>query len=75
MMRIEAVLLGAWSEMGLVKTKRAAVDTTPQSRTIAYPTNADLLHWITEKIVRRIDRVRKKVTLQKPFRSLQILLM
>jgi IS5 family transposase len=69
MKRIEAVLLGAWSEMGLVKTRRVAVDTTPQPKNIAYPTDADLLHRIKEKIVRQIQRVRKEVTLRKPFRT------
>lgn len=69
MKRIEAVLLHAWSEMGLVKTRRVAVDTTPQPKNIAYPTDADLLHRIKEKIVRQIERVRKEVTLRKPFRT------
>jgi IS5 family transposase len=69
MKRIEAVLLGAWSGMGLVKTRRVAVDTTPQPKNIAYPTDADLLHRIKEKIVRQIERVRREVTLRKPFRS------
>lgn len=69
MKRIEAVLLHAWSEMGLVKTRRVAVDTTPQPKNIAYPTDADLLHRIKEKIVRQIQRVRKEVTLRKPFRT------
>jgi transposase, IS5 family len=69
MKRIEAILLHAWSEMGLVKTRRVAVDTTPQPKNIAYPTDADLLHRIKEKIVRQIERVRKEVTLRKPFRT------
>jgi len=69
MKRIEAVLLRAWSEMGLVKTRRVAVDTTSQPKNIAYPTDADLLHRIKEKIVRQIQRVRKEVTLRKPFRT------
>jgi IS5 family transposase len=69
MKQIEAVLLKAWSEMGLVKTKRVAVDTTAQSKNIAYPTDADLLHRIREKIVRQIKRVREGVTLRKPFRT------
>jgi IS5 family transposase len=69
MKQIEAVLLKAWSEMGLVKTKRVAVDTTAQPKNIAYPTDADLLHRIREKIVRQIKRVREGVTLRKPFRT------
>ena len=62
-------LLHAWSEMGLVKTRRVAVDTTHQPEHIAYPTDADLLHRIKEKIVKQIDRVRKEATLRKPFRT------
>jgi IS5 family transposase len=69
MKRIEAVLLHVWSEMGLVKTLRVAVDTTSQPKNIAYPTDADLLHRIKEKIVRQMQRVRKEVPLRKPFRS------
>lgn len=69
MQRIEAVLLKAWSDMGLVKTRRVAVDTTAQPKNIVYPTDADLLHRIKEKIVRQIRRVREEVTLRKPFRS------
>lgn len=69
MKQIEAVLLRAWSDMGLVKTRRVAVDTTAQPKNIAYPTDADLLHRIREKIVRQIKRVREGVTLRKPFRT------
>lgn len=69
MKQIEAVLLKAWSDMGLVKTKRVAVDTTAQPKNIAYPTDADLLHRIREKIVRQVKRVREGVTLRKPFRT------
>ena len=69
MLKIEQVLLQAWSEMGLVKTKRVSVDTTSQPKNIAYPTDADLLHRIKEKIVHQIERVRQEVTLRKPFRS------
>jgi IS5 family transposase len=69
MQQIESLLLKAWSEMGLVKTKRVAVDTTVQSKNIAYPTDADLLHRIREKIVRQIKRVREEVALRKPFRT------
>lgn len=69
MKQIEALLLKAWSEMGLVKTKRVAVDTTAQPKNIAYPTDADLLHRIREKIVKQIKRVREEVTLRKPFRT------
>lgn len=69
MKQIEAVLFRAWSEMGLVKTRRVVVDTTAQPKNIAYPTDADLLHRIREKIVRQIKRVREGVTLRKPFRT------
>ena len=69
MKQIEAVLLKAWSGMGLVKTRRVAVDTTAQPKNIVYPTDADLLHRIREKIVRQIKRVREGVTLRKPFRT------
>ena len=69
MRQIEAVLLKAWSDMGLVKTRRVAVDTTAQPKNIAYPTDADLLHRIREKIVKQIKRVREEVTLRKPFRT------
>ena len=69
MKQIEAVLLKAWSDMGLVKTKRVAVDTTAQPKNIAYPTDADLLFRIREKIVRQVKRVCEEVTLRKPFRT------
>jgi IS5 family transposase len=69
MKQIESLLLKAWSDMGLVKTKRVAVDTTAQPKNIAYPTDADLLHRIREKIVKQIKRVRGEVTLRKPFRT------
>ena len=69
MKQIEALLLKAWSDMGLVKTKRVAVDTTAQPKNIAYPTDADLLHRIREKIVKQLKRVREEVTLRKPFRT------
>ncbi len=69
MKQIEAVLLKTWGEMGLVRTKKVAVDTTAQPKNIAYPTDADLLHRVREKIVRQIQRVRREVTLRKPFRS------
>jgi len=69
MRQIESVLLTAWSAMGLVKTKRVAVDTTAQPKNIAYPTDADLLHRIREKIADTVKRVREGGTLRKPFRS------
>jgi IS5 family transposase len=69
MKQIEAVLLKAWSAMGLVKTKRVAVDTTAQPKNISYPTDADLLHRVREKIVKQVKRVREEVTLRKPFRT------
>jgi len=69
MKQIETVLLKAWSAMGLVKTRRVVIDTTAQPKNIAYPTDADLLHRIREKIVKQIKRVREEVPLRKPFRS------
>ena len=68
MKQIEAVLLRTWGQMGLVRTKKIAADTTAQPKNISYPTDVDLLHRIREKIVQRIRRVREEVTLQKPFR-------
>ena len=68
MKQIEAVLMRTWGQMGLVKTKKIAADTTAQPKNIAYPTDVDLLHRIGEKIVQRIKRVRQEVTLRKPFR-------
>lgn len=69
MKQIEAVLLRTWGQMGLVRTKKIAADTTAQPKNIAYPTDVDLLHRIREKIVQKIKRVREEVALQKPFRS------
>lgn len=71
MKEIEAVLLKAWSGMGLVKTKRVAVDTTAQPKDIAYPTDADLLYRTRKKIIRQIKRVREEATLRKPFRTFE----
>ena len=68
MKQIETVLLRTWGQMGLVRTKKIAADTTAQPKNISYPTDVDLLHRIREKIVQRIRRVREEVTLQKPFR-------
>jgi hypothetical protein len=68
MKQIEAVLMRTWGQMGLVKTKKIAADTTAQPKNIAYPTDGDLLHRIREKIVQKIKRVRQEVTLRKPFR-------
>jgi IS5 family transposase len=68
MKQIETVLLRTWGQMGLVKTKKIAADTTAQPKNIAYPTDVDLLHRIREKIVQKIKRVRQEVTLRKPFR-------
>jgi IS5 family transposase len=68
MKEIEAVLLGTWGQMGLVRTKKVAADTTAQPKNIVYPTEVDLLHRIREKIVQKVKRVRHEVTLQKPFR-------
>jgi len=69
MKQIETLLLKAWSDMGLVKTRRVSVDTTAQPKNIAYPTDADLLHRIREKIVKQIKRVSEEVILRKPFRN------
>jgi IS5 family transposase len=69
MKQIEAFFLKNWSEMGLVRTRRVAVDTTVQPKNIAYPTDADLLHQIREKITGQVKRVRKEVALLKPFRT------
>lgn len=71
MKQIEAVLLRTWGQMGLVKTKKIAADTTAQPKNIAYPTDVDLLHRIREKIVQKVRRVRAEVTLRKPFRPFQ----
>ena len=68
MKQIEAVLLRTWGQMGLVKTKKIAADTTTQPKNIAYPTDVDLMHRIREKIVQKVRRVREEVTLRKPFR-------
>jgi IS5 family transposase len=69
MKQIEEVLLKTWGDMGLVKTRKVIVDTTSQPKDIAYPTDADLLHRVREKMVRAVQRVRKEVTLKSPFRS------
>lgn len=69
MKQIESFFLKTWSAMGLVKAKRVAVDTTAQPKNIAYPTDADLLHRIREKITRQVKRVRREVALLKPFRT------
>lgn len=69
MKQIESFFLKTWSDMGLVKTKRVAVDTTAQPKNIAYPTDADLLQRIREKIAGQVKRVRQEVALLKPFRS------
>ena len=69
MKRIEEVLFAAWGKMGLVKTRQVIVDTTPQPKDIAYPTDADLLYRARKKIVKVVERVRGEVTLRKPFRT------
>jgi IS5 family transposase len=69
MKQIEEVLLKAWGDLGLVKRKKVIIDTTCQPKDIAYPTDADLLHKVREKIVRAVQKVRKEVTLKSPFRS------
>jgi len=69
MRRIEAVFLNHWQELGLIKTRRVCVDTTVQEKNIAYPTDADLLFGIREKIVQQVKKVREAVGFRKPFRS------
>jgi IS5 family transposase len=66
---IEAVLVQAWQSLGLVKTKRLSLDTTAQPKHIAYPTDADLMHRVREKVVQEVKRARREVALRKPFRS------
>lgn len=66
---IEGVLVQAWRSLGLVKTKRVSLDTTAQPKHIAYPTDADLMHRVREKIVREVKRAHREVALGKPFRS------
>jgi IS5 family transposase len=66
---VEGVVTRAWSEVGLVKTKRVLVDTTSQPKNIAYPTDADLLHKVREKIVKKVKEVCKEVAFRRTFRS------
>ena len=67
MKSIEAVLLGVRSEIELGKNRWGEVDT--QRKNLTYPTDADLLHRIREKIVRHIERGHKEVTLRKLYRT------
>jgi len=69
MQHIETALLNHWHSKGLVKTRRVAVDSTAQPKNIAYPTDADLLYRIRERIVKQVKRVRQTIGLKKPFRS------
>jgi len=69
MQQIEAALLKDWQQKGLVKTARLTVDTTAQPKNIAYPTDADLLHRIRERIVKQVKKVRQTIGLTKTFRS------
>ena len=69
MQLIEKALLSHWHSKRLVKTKRVAVDTTAQPKNIAYPTDADLLYRIRERIVKQVKQVRQTIGLKKPFRS------
>jgi IS5 family transposase len=69
MQQIETALLNNWHRKGLVKTKRVSVDTTAQPKNIAYPTDADLLYRIRERIVKQVKQVKEKIGLKKPFRS------
>jgi IS5 family transposase len=66
---VEEVVARSWGEHGLVKTKRGLVDTTSQPKNIAYPTDADLLHKVREKISKKVKEVCKEVAFRKPFRS------
>ena len=45
------------------------VDTTSQPKNIEYPTDADLLHKVREKIVKKVKECVKKVAFRRPFRS------
>jgi IS5 family transposase len=65
----EKALLKHWHCKELVKTKRVAVDTTAQPKNIAYPTDADLLYRIRDRIVKQVKQVRQTIELKKPFRS------
>lgn len=65
---IEKALLNHWHSKGLVKTKRVAVDTTAQPKNIAYPTDADLLYRIRERIVKQVKQIRQTIGLKKSFR-------
>lgn len=69
MARIERIMLECWAKMGLVKTKRMAVDTTAQPKHIAYPTDADLLYKVGRKLVEKIKAIRKEIPFRKFFRS------
>jgi len=62
-------LLKDWHNKGLVKTKRVVVDTTAQSKNIAYPTDADLLYRIRDRIVKQVKQLKQTIGLRKPFRS------
>lgn len=66
---IEAVLVQAWQSLGLVKTKKVSLDTTAQPKHIAYPTDADLMHRVREKIVHEVKGARREVAFRQPFRS------
>jgi IS5 family transposase len=69
MERIERIMLECWTKMGLVKTKRMAVDATAQPKHIAYPTDADLLYKSGRKLVEKVKAIRKEVPFRKFFRS------
>lgn len=69
MASIERIMLECWTKMGLVKTKRMAVDTTAQPKNIAYPTDADLLYKAGRKLVEKVKAIRKEVSFRKFFRS------
>jgi len=66
---IEQTVTRAWCVQGLVKTRRVLVDTTSQPKNIRYPTDADLLHQVREKIVKKVKEVCKEVASRRPFRS------
>lgn len=69
MQLIEETVTRAWCAHGLVKTKRVFVDTTSHPKNIEYPTDADLLHKVREKIVKKVKEVCKEVAFRKSFRS------
>jgi len=69
MQLIEQTVTRAWCAHGLVKTKRVLIDTTSQPKNIGYPTDADLLHKVREKIVKKVKAVCKEVAFRRAVRN------